>query len=108
MGVLYDVVTDSESLVQRVTQEAMRRKEEFLWQQFERHGFSREHVTDLLQEARITVVRHGKWEDYCVDGFVYFGVSNHTEEDGRVFTLECRDIIKPGGIEHVYSQKFVW
>lgn len=96
MGVLYDIVTDQETLIQRISREVAQRKEEFLWQQFERHGFSRETIADLLREDRVTIITHGVWNDYCIDGIAYFGVSELPVEDGRIYAIECRDILKPG------------
>ena len=89
MGVLYETAQITEALV--------RQKDNFIFEQFERHGIERSKVHDLLWSGRISIMVHGNMTDYCIDGIAYFGIYEDEEMgiDEGAIKFTCYDILPP-------------
>lgn len=62
--------TFHESFIKRIVEEA----EEYLFRQFERHGYSRDEVLSLVREGRITAYEGPEYTRYMLDGEALFEI----------------------------------
>lgn len=89
------------SFIDDVTKQVNKAMEDFILKQFERHGYSKEEITDLAIAEKVETVEYGKVTTYFVNGLGVFNIMRmeydlSDEEDGYYnFTSKfiCRDLI---------------
>ena len=73
---------DSSDVRRKIIEDVSKRYDDFIFKQFEKHGFSREDVHKAILEDRLRIVRHTEreglitadYDDYSIDGVCYFSI----------------------------------
>ena len=66
--------TDASDVRRKIIEDVSKRYDDFIFKQFEKHGFSREDVHKAILENRLRIVRHTDYDDYSIDGVCYFSI----------------------------------
>ena len=66
--------TDAGDIRRKIIKDVSKRYDDFIFKQFEKHGFSREDVHKAILENRLRIVRHTDYDDYSIDGVCYFSI----------------------------------
>lgn len=66
--------TDAGDVRRKIIKDVSKRYDDFIFKQFEKHGFSREDVHKAILEDRLRIVRHTDYDDYSIDGVCYFSI----------------------------------
>lgn len=66
--------TDVGDVRRKIIKDVSKRYDDFIFKQFEKHGFSREDVHKAILENRLRIVRHTDYDDYSIDGVCYFSI----------------------------------
>lgn len=66
--------TDAGDVRRKIIEDVSKRYDDFIFKQFEKHGFSREDVHKAILENRLRIVRHTDYDDYSIDGVFYFSI----------------------------------
>ena len=66
--------TDASDIRRKIIKDVSKRYDDFIFKQFEKHGFSREDVHKAILENRLRIVRHTDYDDYSIDGVCYFSI----------------------------------
>ena len=66
--------TDAGDVRRKIIKDVSKRYDDFIFKQFEKHGFSREDVHKAILENRLRIVRHTDYDDYSIDGVCYFSI----------------------------------
>ena len=66
--------TDAGDVRRKIIKDVSKRYDDFIFKQFEKHGFSREDVHKAILENRLRIVRHTEYDDYSIDGVCYFSI----------------------------------
>lgn len=66
--------TDASDIRRKIIKDVSKRYDDFIFKQFEKHGFSREDVHKAILEDRLRIVRHTEYDDYSIDGVCYFSI----------------------------------
>ena len=66
--------TDASDVRRKIIEDVSKRYDDFIFKQFERHGFSREDVHKAILENRLRIVRHTDYDDYSIDGVCYVSI----------------------------------
>ena len=66
--------TDVSDVRRKIIEDVSKRYDDFIFKQFEKHGFSREDVHKAILENRLRIVRHTDYDDYSIDGVFYSSI----------------------------------
>ena len=66
--------TDASDIRRKIIKDVSKRYDDFIFKQFEKHGFSSEDVHKAILEDRLRIVRHTDYDDYSIDGVCYFSI----------------------------------
>ena len=66
--------TDAGDVRRKIIKDVSKAYDDFIFKQFEKHGFSREDVHKAILEDRLRIVRHTDYDDYSIDGVCYFSI----------------------------------
>ena len=66
--------TDASDIRRKIIKDVSKAYDDFIFKQFEKHGFSREDVHKAILENRLRIVRHTDYDDYSIDGVCYFSI----------------------------------
>ena len=66
--------TDAGDIRRKIIKDVSKAYDDFIFKQFEKHGFSREDVHKAILENRLRIVRHTDYDDYSIDGVCYFSI----------------------------------
>ena len=99
------------SFIDDVTKHVNKAMEDFILKQFERHGYSKEEITDLAIAGKIETVEYSTVTKYTVNGISLFEIVritydiDYTENDQYIFktNLICIDLVPPVTGEHSYG-----
>ena len=92
-----------EKLIKEITREF----DSYIFEQFWRHGYSRDDVIAAGIDGKITASNYGNWTRYEIDGKGLFSIKRETTGfetgSGMTFkfeeTLYCVDIVDPKGMK---------
>ena len=48
--------------------------DDFIFEQFEKYGFSKDDIHKAMLEDRLHIVKHDDYNDYSIDGVFYFSI----------------------------------
>lgn len=70
--------TDAGDIRRKIIKDVSKRYDDFIFKQFEKHGFSRKDVHKAILENRLRIIRHTEYDteydDYSIDGVFYFSI----------------------------------
>ena len=83
--------TDAGDIRRKIIKDVSKRYDDFIFKQFEKHGFSREDVHKAILENRLRIVRHTDYDDYSIDGVFYFSIfKKYTHNEILIHAIDLK------------------
>ena len=74
---------------------AAKRYDDFIFEQFEKHGFSRDYVGQAIKDDRVRIVKHDDYEDFSIDGVFYFSIfKKYTHNEILIHAIDLKGVKK--------------
>ncbi len=84
-----------DGMMDKIARQISRSKDDFLFGCFERHGYSREKVLELIRENRVMKIEHGFFVTFIVDDEPVFRIENCPivqDFENHKITYEIREV----------------